>query len=309
MSNSTPPRHSRLPDQEPLEDENDHVQSNGEQSTLERFERDDNGCHINIFDAIEMLGMGTFQYRIFVAAGLCFMADSVEVLLLTFLSTVLRAQWGLNAKQTASITSSVFIGQSIGTIVLGYLGDKVGRKPVFLATATIICFVGFVTSFCNSLASLIVCRFMVGVGVGGITVPFDAFAEFIPSSHRGKKLLLIEYWWSAGTILVSLLALWTLGKSVEDPSQDGSHTNNEYGWRWFVVLCSLPCFVSSIGTLSSSGRGSLQIAQCASHQTKGSYLVQFLLQLPSFTYPSLLSGCWQKEDTKKPCKSYDKPQP
>jgi hypothetical protein len=40
--------------------------------------------HISVDDAIDRLGMGKFQYRILVAAGLCFAADAMEVLLASF---------------------------------------------------------------------------------------------------------------------------------------------------------------------------------------------------------------------------------
>jgi len=195
---------------------------------------------IPIDDAIELLGMGKFQYLIFIAAGLCFAADSMEVLLLSFLSIVLQAQWGWSDQEAASVTSAVFVGQSIGTLILGYFGDKIGRKPVLVVTAGIICFFGLVTAFCNTLFSLVFCRFMVGFGVGGLTVPFDTFAEFIPNSHRGSHLVTIEYWWCAGTFLVSLLAMFTLGQSGGD--------SNDNAWRWFVAWCSVPCFLSSIAS-------------------------------------------------------------
>lgn len=145
---------------------------------------------LNIDDAVEMLGMGVFQYKILFAAGLCFAADSMEVLLLSFLSVVLKAVWDLSDEQTATITSSVFIGALLGTLVLGYLGDLIGRKPVFTLTAGIICLSGFLTAVANNYLTLLCFRFLVGFGVGGLTVPFDTLAEFVPNNQRGSNLLL-----------------------------------------------------------------------------------------------------------------------
>eukprot|EP00977_Amphora_coffeiformis_P008070 scaffold1803_cov92-Amphora_coffeaeformis.AAC.93 len=143
-----------------------------------------------IDDAVEMLGMGVFQYKILFAAGLCFSADSAEVLLLSFLSVVLKAVWDLSDEQTATITSSVFVGALLGTLVLGYLGDLIGRKPVFTLTAGIICLSGFLTAVANNFWTLLCFRFLVGFGVGGLTVPFDTLAEFVPNNQRGSNLLL-----------------------------------------------------------------------------------------------------------------------
>ena len=56
----------------------------------------------------------------------------------------------------------------------------------------------------------------------------------MPTSHRGTNLLIIEYFWTAGTLLVPVAAYATLR----------NHGQND--WRYFVVLCAIPCFVSTL---------------------------------------------------------------
>lgn len=191
----------------------------------------------------ELLGNGPFQHRILIAAGLCFAADAMEVLLLSFLTVVLRAEWNLTEPQTDSITSSVFVGALAGTLTLGRLGDRVGRKPVFTLTAVIICFFGLLTAAASRFPTLLVCRFLVGFGVGGLTVPFDTLAEFVPTSHRGMNLLAIEYFWTAGTLLVPVSAYITLGQGGSEVTGSGDIDNS---WRYFVILCAIPCLLSTI---------------------------------------------------------------
>lgn len=165
----------------------------------------------------------------------------MEVLLLSFLTVVLRAEWNLSQTQTDSITSSVFIGALAGTLTLGPLGDRMGRKPVFTITAAIICFFGLLTAAANQFSTLLACRFMVGFGVGGLTVPFDTLAEFVPTAHRGTDLLIIEYFWTAGTLLVPAAAYISLGQSGDMQSSE-----NDNSWRYFVILCAIPCLLSTV---------------------------------------------------------------
>ena len=139
----------------------------------------------------ERVGTGKFQRRILFAAGLCFAADSMEVLLLSFLAVVVQAEWDLTPQETSSITSAVFLGAMCGTLLLGPLGDKFGRKPVFVASAAIIPVFGLLTAAAANLWQLILIRFLVGVGVGGLVVPFDSVAEFVPTVgffHRGMLM-------------------------------------------------------------------------------------------------------------------------
>lgn len=190
---------------------------------------------ITVDDAIERMGMGRFQLYILTAAGLCFASDAMQVMLLSFLSEVLKAEWGLTDDETAFITSNLFVGAIFGTLTLGPLADKKGRKPVFLLAATIISVFGFSVAFVTNYWSLLALLFIVGFGVGGLTVPFDILSEVLPAASRGKNLLVIEYFWTIGVLLVVATARSTLGVS-------GVGGN----WRLFVMLCSLPCFASVI---------------------------------------------------------------
>lgn len=122
-------------------------------------------------EAIERLGNGRFQRDILFAAGLCFAADAMEVLLLSFLSIVLKAEWGLTEYQENTIISSVFAGAAIGTLILSPLADIVGRRRIFSFTAATISVFGILTAFCSTYEWLLFARFMVGFGVGGLTVP------------------------------------------------------------------------------------------------------------------------------------------
>ena len=190
--------------------------------------------------------MGTFQMYILTAAGLCFAADAMQVLLLSFLSEVLRAEWKLSSDQTASISSVLFAGAMVGTLILGPMADHCGRKPGFLMAASIIAFFGIAVAFSQTYTTLLAMIAMVGVGVGGLTVPFDIFAEFLPAHARGTNLLLIEYFWTIGILLVVFIAYCTLGGGAGDDFADSPNQNHRDPWRIFVILCSLPCCLSVV---------------------------------------------------------------
>ena len=189
---------------------------------------------LSIDDAIERLGMGKFQRNILWAAGFCFAADSMEILLLSFLTVVWQAEFNLSDTQASTISFSVFMGALLGSLILGTLGDIIGRRPVFSLAACIISIFGLCTALTNSYPALLAVRFFVGFGVGGLTVPFDTLSEFLPTSHRGVNLLNIEYFWTGGSLLVPIFAYLSLGD------------NSSGSWQVFVVLCAIPCVISSI---------------------------------------------------------------
>lgn len=187
---------------------------------------------ISVDGAIDALGTGPFQRRVLLLCGLCFAADSMEIMLLSFLSAILQAEWGLTTAQTATITSCVFAGALMGTLILGPMGDRIGRRPVFLACGVIISLFGVATAFARNYVELVLTRFLVGFGVGGLTVPFDILAEFLPTRIRGRYLLLIEYFWTAGSLSVPVVAYLTVGRGLS--------------WNLFVLICAIPCVASFV---------------------------------------------------------------
>lgn len=190
-------------------------------------------CLITIDQAIDRLGFGRFQYMILTASGLCFAADGMQVILLSFLTAVLKDEWSLSDGQAAGLASTLFAGAMLGTLFLGSLADRMGRRPVFCLAASIISLAGLGTAVAPNFATIVTAVFCVGIGVGGLTVPFDILAEFLPSRRRGTNLLLIEYFWTAGVLYVVALAYFWLDRGPD-------------AWRIFTGLCVVPCFLSLV---------------------------------------------------------------
>lgn len=90
---------------------------------------------------------------------------------------------------------------------------------------------GFLSGTAPSFEWLLFFRVVVGFGVGGLTVPFDLLAEFLPVSDRGKFLIYIEYFWTFGSMFVAGVAWAALDK---------------IGWRGLSYITAVPVTLSSI---------------------------------------------------------------
>lgn len=109
--------------------------------------------------------------------------------MLSFLSQCAAEDWDLTDAQMSSITSVVFAGELISAFFWGPIADKFGRRLAFLVACTIIFTAGLLSAFSPSYEWLLFLRAGVGFGVGGLTVPFDLLAEFLPASKRGSYLM------------------------------------------------------------------------------------------------------------------------
>ena len=181
-----------------------------------------------IDDAIERAGFGFFQHKLILICVCVFMADAMEIMLLSFLQVLIREEWNLSSSAEASITAAVFIGELPGSLFWGILGDRVGRRIAFILSALVVAVAGIASAFSTSFTSLVLLRGIVGFGVAGGLIPFDIIAEFTPESHRHRVMLFVQYSWTLGIVFVALLA-WLVIEPL--------------GWRWLTALCSMPlCF-------------------------------------------------------------------
>lgn len=143
-------------------------------------------------------------------------------------------EWGLTNSQQANISSFVFIGELSGSLFWGSLSDRYGRKITFTLGCLVITIAGLLSAISSSYSWLVFFRFLVGFGVGCVTVPFDILAEFLPISKRGIYLLYIEYYWCFGTLIVNGIAWASLSSQ---------------GWRFLTYTTALPVAVTVLASI------------------------------------------------------------
>ncbi|CAB9517320.1 Synaptic vesicle 2-related protein [Seminavis robusta] len=206
--------------------------------------------------AVDRLGMGAFQYQILIAAGLFMAADSIQSVLLSFLSksqqlqsvtiddnqtlaagrhlvlTQYLSQHDTNRTDTVQIaaeaqamndiTMVVFPAALMGALVWGMLGDIVGRRPVFVygaAPLVAICGLGTALVSASPVLSndwLLLTSFLVAFGVGAVTIPYDLLSEVVSLQHRARCLILLQVFWTVGALLIHLVLKLLLAASNDD---------------------------------------------------------------------------------------------
>jgi len=183
----------------------------------------------SLANAKNAVGWGKYHWILFFVTGFCLMAESMEVNLLAFMTIDAAKEWHLNPIQASSIAASVFAGEILGCSVFGLFGDRFGRKPAFILSVAFIAIFGVTSSFSPNVYFLVTMRFMVGVGIGGFSVPYDLLAEICPDRIRGQVLMSIWVWFAIGGILITELAFLVL---------------DARGWRYLTFLASVPPVIS-----------------------------------------------------------------
>ncbi|CAH2053857.1 unnamed protein product [Thlaspi arvense] len=186
---------------------------------------EDGNPSYTVDEALVAMGFGKFQLYVLAYAGMGWIAEAMEMMLLSFVGPAVQSLWNLSAREESLITSVVFAGMLIGAYSWGTVADKHGRRKGFIITAVVTFVAGFLSAFAPNYMWLIILRCFVGLGLGGGPVLASWYLEFIPAPNRGTWMVVFSAFWTVGTIFEASLA-WLIMPSL--------------GWRWLLALSSVP---------------------------------------------------------------------
>ncbi|XP_021657245.2 organic cation/carnitine transporter 7 isoform X2 [Hevea brasiliensis] len=178
-------------------------------------------------EALAAVGFGKFQGLVLVYAGFGWFSEAIEIMILSFVGPAVKLKWALSSSEESLLSSVVFAGMLIGAYSWGLTSDNYGRRKAFLSMTVITSGAGFLSAFSPNYISLVFLRCLVGFGLGGGHVFLSWFLEFIPTSHRGKWMVIISIFWTIGTIFEASLA-WIVMPILN--------------WRWLLALSAVPSF-------------------------------------------------------------------
>ncbi|OGT84304.1 MAG: MFS transporter [Gammaproteobacteria bacterium RIFCSPLOWO2_02_FULL_61_13] len=133
--------------------------------------------------------------------------DGFDVLSISFASPGIAAEWGIDRARLGIVLSMELIGMGVGSILLGGVADRYGRRPTILG-----CLVGmmigmFMAPAARGLAELSVWRVITGLGIGGMLAAINAVtAEFSNSRRRHLSVSLMVIGYPLGVVIGGSIA-------------------------------------------------------------------------------------------------------
>ena len=99
---------------------------------------------------------------------------------------LLMQEFGISKAQLGAVFSAFMVGYVLFQIPVGMLGDKYGPRIVLTGLVVVWSFFTFAITLAWSFSSLIVLRFLFGIGeAGAFTIATRAFSAWIPKTERG----------------------------------------------------------------------------------------------------------------------------
>jgi putative MFS transporter len=179
-------------------------------------------------ERLDRLPFSRQHRRLLLGSGAGWALDAMDVGLVSFVMAALAVQWDLGTTTLSWIASIGFIGMALGASLGGLLADRIGRRQVFALTLLVYGLATGAAALSWSVASLLVFRFFVGLGLGAeLPVASTLVSEFAPARIRGRVVVALESFWAVGWVLAALIGYFVIPLSDD-------------GWRWALALGALP---------------------------------------------------------------------
>lgn len=213
------------------------------------------------------------QRNSLLAAGLSWFFSGFDVMLYSALLLGIMPALGISKSTAGLLNALMLVATGLGSFLFGALADRYGRKRMLIYSVLTFSVFTFLCGFAPGVVSLAVCRFAIGLGMGGEwTCGAALLAESWPSDRRARAMGIVQSGYAIGFaaavvaagilaphftwrgvfflgIIPALFAVW-LQKNVAEPaiwkaqSQENRPTRAEMKQLWRQALPRLLALLS-----------------------------------------------------------------
>ncbi|HEY1125020.1 MAG TPA: MFS transporter [Sphingobium sp.] len=115
--------------------------------------------------------------------------DGFDVLSSAFASPGISKEWGIPRSELGLVLSAELVGMGFGSVLLGGVADRYGRKLTMLACLVIMAGGMFLASIADAVTPMVAFRFLTGIGIGGMLAATNAVTAESSNSQWRKTAI------------------------------------------------------------------------------------------------------------------------
>lgn len=151
--------------------------------------------------------LGKWQIVVLAMTILLNALDGFDVMSISFAAPGIAEEWAVPQDVLGWVLSMELIGMAIGSILLGGMADRFGRRPTILGCLTVMAIGMLLAPTSTDVTQLSLWRVLTGLGIGGMLAALNAtVAEFSNARYRSLVLPLMVTGYPLGAFLGGLIA-------------------------------------------------------------------------------------------------------
>jgi benzoate transport len=155
-------------------------------------------------DPRQTMARTTMRWQQVLAIGVCVALnalDGFDVLSISFASPGIAREWSIDRAMLGPVLSFELMGMALGSIMLGQVADRIGRRATVLGCLILMVLGMGATAFVHSIAQLGVTRVATGIGIGGMLAVTNALvAEYANDRWRSAAVTIMAAGYPMGAI-------------------------------------------------------------------------------------------------------------
>lgn len=133
--------------------------------------------------------------------------DGFDVLSISFAAPGIAKEWGIDRGALGLVLSMELIGMSAGSVLLGNVADRIGRRPTIILCLVMMGAGMFAVPFAPGIAVLSALRFFTGIGIGGMLASTNAMAaEYANAKFKSLAVTFMAAGYPLGIIAAGPIA-------------------------------------------------------------------------------------------------------
>ena len=158
--------------------------------------------------------------------------DAFTALSIASAVPVLRTEWELTTLQISFLLTASYLGQIVGALVFGWIGERIGRIKAASLACGIMAVGDLACALSGNFWQLFTWRVLQGVGVGGEMPVAATYINELSRAHgRGRFFMTYELIFPFGLFMAAVL---------------GALLVPVYGWQVLFVLGTIPGFIIAL---------------------------------------------------------------
>src|SRR5947209_18498656 len=168
---------------------------------------------VDITRLIDQQKISRFQILVAVLCAAVVFMDGFDAQAIGYVAPSLSAAWRLPKGALGPVFGAGLFGLMLGALIFGPVADRIGRKPVIIASVLWFGVCTLMTVTADSLNSLLVWRLLTGLGLGGAMPNSIALtSEYSPQRSRATMVMLMFIGFSLGSAIGGLIAAQFISK-------------------------------------------------------------------------------------------------